>query len=84
MEQFTYSVSANNCNSPKITCEVKELTDKAARFLAENLSQAFRDVVVTCEQTGEIMYSVYYNDDFKKTTMTEVECLDVVMNVFGK
>ena len=81
--EFTYKVEANNCNSPRITFEAGGLTDKASKFLAENLSQAFRDVRVTCEQTGEIMYSVYYSEDFKRTKMTEVECLEIVTNVLG-
>ena len=79
--EFTYKVEANNCNSPRITFEVGGLTDRVSKFIAENLALAFRDVRVTCEQTGEIMYSIYYNDDFKKTTMTEVQCLEIVTNI---
>ena len=56
--EITYKVEANNCNSPRITCEITGQAENSARFLAENLSRAFRDVRVICEQTGEIMYSV--------------------------
>ena len=79
--ETTYRVEASNCNSPRITFEVEGLTDKASKFLVENLSLAFRDVRIICEQTGEIMYSVYYNDEFKKTSMTEAKCLEIVTNI---
>ena len=78
----TYVVNASNCNAPKITYEVKGLTEKSALFLANHLVEAFRQVDVTCEQTGEIMFSVYYNDDFRKPTMDELTCLSIAQNIF--
>lgn len=72
----TYQVIADNDNMPRITYEVKGLGKNAAAFLAEHLSQGFRDVKVICESTGEVMYHLYYNDDFKKTRMSEIACLD--------
>jgi hypothetical protein len=77
----TYSVSADNCNSPKITYEVKELSSKSALFLANHLAEAFRDVRVICEQTGEVMFNIYYNDDFRKPTLSELECLAIAQSV---
>ena len=77
----TYTVSADNCNAPRITCEIKGQTDRSAKFLAENLSRAFRDVRVICEQTGEVMYSFYYNDDFKKSTMSQIDCLATICQI---
>lgn len=79
---FTYSVKADNCNAPKITYEVKELSAKSALFLANHLVEAFRQVDVTCEQTGEVMFSMYYNDDFHKPTMDELTCLSIAQSVF--
>ena len=79
--EITYKVEANNCNSPRITCEITGQAENSARFLAENLSRAFRDVRVICEQTGEIMYSVYYNDDFKKSTMSQIDCLATICQI---
>lgn len=81
MDFITYSVIADNCNSPRITYEVKGLAKNAAKFLAEHLGQAFRKVDVICEQTGEVVYNMYYNDDFKKTGMREIECLDIAQNI---
>ena len=82
LELTTYVVIANNCNSPKITYEVKGLPEKSALFLANHLTEAFRQVDVTCEQTGEVLYSVYYNDSFRKPTMDELTCLSIAQNIF--
>ena len=78
----TYVVSANNCNAPKITYEVKGLTEKSALFLANHLVEAFRKIEVVCEQTGELVYDVYYNDDFRKPTMDELTCLSIAQSIF--
>ena len=79
----TYEVLADNGNSPKITFQVRGLSKNSAKFLAEHLSQAFRDVRVICDQTGEVMYNVYYNDGFKRTTMKESECIAIAMNILS-
>ena len=79
----TYQVLADNCNMPKITYQVNGLTAKSALVCAENLSEAFRDVRVICEQTGEIMCNVYFNDGFKKTTLTEVEVIEAMQKIFA-
>lgn len=78
----TYSVNADNCNAPKITYEVKGLAAKSAMFLANHLVEAFRKVDVICEQTGEIVFNIYYNDDFRKPTMDELACLSIAQNIF--
>ena len=78
----TYSVSADNCNAPKITYEVKGLAAKSALFLANHLAEGFRKVDVICEQTGEVVFNIYYNDDFRKPTMTELECLAIAQPIF--
>ena len=79
---YTYSVTASNCNAPKITYEVKELSAKSALFLAKHLSEAFRSVEVVCDQTGELTYQFYYNDDFYKPTMDELTCLSITQSIF--
>lgn len=78
----TYSVSADNCNSPRITYEVKGLAEKSALFLANHLAEGFRKVDVICEQTGEVMFSMYYNDSFRYPSMSELECLAIAQPIF--
>ena len=79
---LTYSVKADNCNAPKITYEVKGLAEKSALFLANHLVEAFRKIEVLCEETGELVYEVYYNDDFRKPTMDELTCLSIAQSIF--
>ena len=79
---LTYSVKADNCNAPKITYEVNGLAAKSALFLANHLAEGFRDVRVICEQTGEVMFNIYYNDDFRKPSMSELECLAIAQPLF--
>ena len=78
----TYTVSADNCNSPRITYEVKGLAEKSALFLANHLAEGFRKVDVICDQTGEIMFSMYYNDSFRCPSMSELECLAIAQPIF--
>lgn len=79
---LTYSIKADNCNAPKITYEVKGLPEKSALFLANHLVEAFRCVEVVCEQTGELVYNVYYNEDFRKPTLDELTCLSIAQSIF--
>ena len=77
--ETTYKVIADNCNTcPKITYERGGLTKNTARFVATNLSQAFRRVDVLCEQTGEVMYNIYYSDDFIRPDFCELTAISVV------
>ena len=80
----TYSVSANNCNSPKITFEMGGLTKNNVKYVTSVLRDAFRQVRVTCEQTGEIMYDIYYNDDMFPTTFKEVEAIALIQTMFSE
>lgn len=80
---LTYSVTADNCNAPKIIYKVEGLSSRAAKFLAEHLSQAFRQVEVIAEETGEVAYTLYYDSDFKKPSMSEVECLGIAQNILA-
>jgi hypothetical protein len=80
---LTYSVTADNCNAPKIIYKVEGLSSRAAKFLAEHLSQAFRQVEVFAEETGEVAYALYYDSDFKKPSMSEVECLSIAQNILA-
>jgi hypothetical protein len=78
---MTYSVKADNNNTPKISYEVTELPAKSALFLANHLFEAFCRVEVICEQTGEITYQSYYNSDFRKPTMEELTCLSIAQSI---
>ena len=81
--EITYQVIADNCNSTKITFEKRGLTKNTAKYVAKVMCDAFRDVRVICEQTGEIMFNKYYNDDFFPTTIKEVEAIVLVQSILA-
>lgn len=57
----TYSVRANSCKGMSVAFERLQL-DVALR-VAEALLLAFRDVCVTCDQTGEVACNMYYAEE---------------------
>ena len=80
---LTYEVSASNNSMPKITYSVNGLSRNSANFLANHLTQAFCDVTVICEDTGEIVFNMTYSTDFKKKTMSELQCLEIAQNILA-
>jgi hypothetical protein len=81
---FTYKVVANNNSMPNITYSVKGLSRNAASFLANHLTQGFCEVAVICEDTGEYVIQMQYSTDFKKPTLTEIECLSVAQKILAE
>jgi hypothetical protein len=62
--EITYKVEAKCNNTSGINVEFKGIGDiNTALECAENLEGAFPMVDITCEQTGEIMYSHYISTD---------------------
>ena len=74
----TYSVFANNCSEPKITYEISNLTANTARFIALNLAEGFREVEVICEDTGELVLSIYIDGDLFELKYDELEAIEAV------
>jgi hypothetical protein len=65
--EITYKVEARCNKAIGINVEFKGIGDINTAFeCAVELSQAFPDVLITCEQTGEIMYNRYVALDFFK------------------
>ena len=79
----TYEVNASNNSMPKITYSVKGLSRNSASFLANHLTQAFCDVVIICEDTGELVVQMMYSTDFKKPVMDEVDALAVAQKILA-
>lgn len=76
--QYSYSVSADTCESPKITVEYKGLSMEKAKHIAMILEGAFRKVDVICEQTGEVMYNVYYSSEYFEKCHSCSDALGVI------
>lgn len=62
-----YNVEASN-GGGRVTVEVcyKDLAKNGAKFVAGILSKAFRDVRIIVADTGQVMYNIYYDDEFAK------------------
>jgi hypothetical protein len=76
-----YNVEASN-GGGKVTVEVcyKNLGKNGAKFVADILSKAFRDVRIIVADTGEIMYNIYYADDFAKPKQFVWEAIEEANN----
>ena len=58
--QTTYKVEARCNKTSGMNVEFKGIGDlESAMEVATTLELAFPDIVVTCEQTGEIMFNIY-------------------------
>lgn len=79
---YSYSVSADTCESPKITVEYKGLSMDKAKQVATTLEGAFRKVDVICEQTGEVMYNIYYSSEYYNKSYTYADALKMVERYF--
>ena len=65
--EITYKVEARCNTASGINVEFKGINDINSAFeCVAELSQAFPDILITCEQTGEIMYNRYMSLDFFK------------------
>ena len=81
---YTYKVTADTCNNPRITYERSGLTAHGAKFLVNNLSQGFRQIEVYCEQTGEIVFNRYVNGEFYELPYTAAQVLSDVDGFFDE
>ena len=63
--ETTYKVEARCNRASGINVEFKGIGDINSAFdCCAELIKAFPDIVVTCEQTGEIMYNRYVSLDY--------------------
>lgn len=63
--EITYKVEAKCNRTSGINVEFKGISNLDTAFeCAENLEGAFPEVVIICEQTGEVVYSRYVATDF--------------------
>lgn len=78
-----YEVVARNCKlNPKIKYSRKDMTKAVAYTVAVNLARAFRQVDVLNQETGEVMHSIYFSDEFFRPSLTEYEAMEMVDTLF--
>ena len=49
-----------------------------AQYIADLLSKAFREIQITNEYSGEIMYNHYFSHDWWKKEISETEAINMV------
>jgi hypothetical protein len=82
--EFTYKVEARCNRTSGINVEFKGIGDiNSALDCCAELIRAFPDIVVTCEQTGEIMYNQYVAlDCFNPSAEMGVAIFDAECAIF--
>lgn len=62
--QLTYTLTANNGDNPRINYEQVGIPECLIRKLYANAQCSFREVQVTCDQTGELIFQTYTSGEF--------------------
>lgn len=81
---ITYILEADNCMNPKITVSYRGLDSKTAFRIAKAMGKAFRDIRILCEQTGEVAYNCYYDEDFFAQSFGESEAIDMMWDIMNE
>ena len=79
---FSYTVSADNCDSAKIVITLPSCDYSKARDLAHLATKSFRDVKVTNDQTGEVVMSEYKSDEWFVAAMRTHDCVHQLLNKY--
>jgi hypothetical protein len=76
--QLTYTLTANNGDNPRITYEQTGIPASYIRDMYENAQCSFREVQVTCDQTGELIFQAYASADFFKQLFPMAHTLTIL------
>lgn len=77
MNNLTFKVVAENCETPHIRIEVEGNRFSAFEY-ANLLTKAFRQVDVYCNETGEVMSNSYISDDWFTPSLSVTECIAIL------
>ena len=78
-----FKVSANNCSRMKITFEVSANSLETALKVADALAQGFCDVDVISNETGEVYYNIYRNQEVMGSHIPEEWAISRVKRIIG-
>lgn len=73
-----YYVEANNCDTVRIEVKFPHLNEGQANGAFCVLVQAFRDVRIISEETGEVMRTAYWADEFFDKDIAEEKAIAIV------
>jgi hypothetical protein len=82
--EITYTLEADNCMNPKIAVSYRHLDSKTAFRIAKVMCKAFRDVRIVSEQTGEVAFNCYYDEDFFVQSILENEAIEMMWDIMNE
>lgn len=78
----TYTLTLDSCESrPKIVASFEAIPEDKVKRAFEFASKNFRDVQVTCDQTGEIIFNHYVDCDWFEPIYNYGEAIDYLMPI---
>ena len=72
---YYYTIEASNCMNPSIKFSYNGLDLDTAIKYKKVLEGGFCDIRINCEETGEVMCSVYYAEEVFIRTKSEAEAI---------
>lgn len=72
---MSFTVEASNCDTIRIDVRYPKMSACKANAVFCLLVASFREVKIVSDETGEVMRSAYWSDEFFSKDMPEDECL---------
>ena len=80
--EFTYLITLHSCESkPSLTAQFNEVPKERVQRAIDFAGGAFRDVEITCEQTGEVIYNSYKDADWFNPTCDYGMAIDILCHI---
>lgn len=77
--ETTYEVIAKTANGNDASVTLGNLAFMHASAVAVILSEAYRDIAIVCEQTGEVAYNHYWSSEFFNKKDTQLGAVQKAM-----
>jgi hypothetical protein len=79
--QLTYTLTASNGDSPRITYTQEGIPENRIRELYSHAQCSFRDIQVTCDQTGELVFQTYTSGEFFQPLLPLIHTLAALEDI---
>lgn len=74
-QKYTYTIKASTYQLPDIVVTQKHLSLDMVKRISRILVKGFKDVCVTIDQTGEVVFSQYRAEPYYRAEFTPGECI---------
>lgn len=79
---MSYTVTAKNCHAPAVEVSINEANIHRAMAYFNLCKEGFREVRITSSETGEVLQSHYLSDEWFIPSLSEVECLEAIQQLY--